>query len=269
MTTQTTLQTPVDGTQVVVDRSGGAAGPTLVWLHGQFGALDGLPGRDTLAEQFDVVEIHLPGWGVADGGDRFDSIGELASVVWWALESMDLGKISIAGHGFGATLAVELAIQQPGSVRSLALAAPFGLFRADDPGVDMFALLPRDLQPHLYSDPKSELVARHFPPPADAYEKGLSSIRRVQTLGSTSRYIFPIPDTNITGRGYRLADVPMRLWFGAQDGVVPVSLAADWQSVFPHAQVEVVDRAGHMVASEHEGFAAELAASIEALGITN
>lgn len=267
MTTRTTLNSPIDGTEVIVDRSGNTDGPALVWLHGQFGALDGLPGRDALGERFDVVEVHLPGWGVAEGGDRFDTIGELASMVWWAIETMGLGPVSLAGHGFGATLAVELAIQQPSAVRSLGLAAPFGFFRADDPGVDMFALIPRDLQPHLYADPSSDIIARHFPPPADAYDKGLAAIRRVQTLGSTSRYLFPIPDTNLVGRAYRVADVPMNIWFGAADGVVPVALADDWQAAFPHAAITVVDGTAHMVAYEHEDFPGELMGSIEALGV--
>lgn len=265
-TTRTTLKTPVDGTEVVIDRSGSVGAPAVVWLHGEFGAIGGVPGRPELDEKFDVVEVHLPGWGVAAGGDAFDTIGDLASSLWWAVESLDLGSVSLIGHGLGAAVAVEMAIQQPGLVRSLSLAAPFGLFREDDTGVDFFALLPRDLQPHLYADVDSPLVAQHFPPPLDAYEKGLASINRVQTLGSTSRYLFPIPDTNVRNRAYRLANVPVSLWFGAQDGVVPVSLAEDWHEVVPHAEVIIVDNAAHMVPYEHDDFVNELRRSLVAHG---
>lgn len=264
MTNRITLNTPVEGTEMVIERTGVDGGPPLVWLHGEFGELSGVPGREQLAAHFDVVEILLPGWGVAAGGDRFDSIGELASAVWWTIESLDLGKVSIAGHGFGATLAVELAIQQPSMVEGLALAAPYGMFRTEDTGVDIFALIPRDLNPHLYADTSSPLVAQHFPPPTDGYEKGLSAIQRVQTLGSTSRYLFPIPDTNLVERSYRLAGVPMTIWFGAGDGAVPVSLAQDWAAAFGHADIKVVDNAAHMVAYEHDGFVEELMSALGA-----
>lgn len=258
------LPTPVPGTEIVIDRSGDAQAPAFVWLHGEFGAIDDVPGRETLDAHADVIEVHLPGYGVAAGGERFDGIAELAHVVWWALEHLEVRRPVLAGHGLGATLAVEMAIQQPTAVEALALANPFGLFRVEDPGVDLFALMPRDLHPHLYADPGAELVNRHFPPPADAYERGLSAIRRVEVLGASSRYLFPIPDTNVTSRAYRLAAIPTTIWFGAADGVVPASLAADWADALPHADVRVVAGAAHMVPYEHPGFAAELCALLPA-----
>jgi pimeloyl-ACP methyl ester carboxylesterase len=206
--------------------------------------------------------VHLPGFGVSPGGDRFDGIGDLASVVWWALEQLGLDRPVLAGHGLGATLAAEMAIQQPTAVAHLALATPFGLFDVDDTGVDVFALIPKDLQPHLYADPASELVLRHFPPAADAYERGLSAIRRVEVLGSTSRYLFPIPDTNVAARAYRLSAVPTTIWFGAADGVVPPSLAFGWSAAVPHADVRTVDGVAHMLPYELGGFADELLAAV-------
>lgn len=257
------LETPVPGTTVTVDRSGEPDGPTLVWLHSEFGALDGAPSRDLLGEQVDLIEVHLPGFGVSSGGDRFDGIADLASVVWWALEQLGVDRPAIAGHGLGATLAVEMSIQQPSMVRHLALAAPFGLFDPDDTGVDLFALMPRDLYPHLYANSTSGLISQHFPPPGDAYERGLAAIRRVEVLGSASRYLFPIPDTNVVARAYRLAGVPTTVWFGDSDGVVPVSLAAAWSAALPGADVRTVAGAAHMLPYEVDGFADELLAAIQ------
>lgn len=261
MTERLELDTPVPGTTIVIDRSGTPMGPSVVWLHGEFGALEGAPQRDRLAEHVDLVELHLPGFGVSPGGDRFDGIGDLATVVWWALEQLDLDRPVLAGHGLGATLAVEMAIQQPSAVRHLALATPFGMFNPDDTGVDVFALMPRDLQPHLYADPASDLIPRHFPPPADAYERGLAAIKRVEVLGSASRYLFPIPDTNVAARAYRLAGIATTIWFGAVDGVVPPSLAAEWSAVVPHADVRTIDGVAHMLPYEADGFADELLAA--------
>ena len=262
MTERLELETPVPGTTIVIHRSGDPGRRAIVWLHGEFGALEGAPGRDRLAEHVDLVEVHLPGFGVSSGGDIFDGIGDLATVVWWALERLGLDRPALAGHGLGATLAVEMAIQQPSAVSHLALATPFGLFDVDDTGVDLFALMPRDLQPHLYADPESELILRHFPPPADAYERGLAAIARVEVLGSSSRYLFPIPDTNVAARAYRLAEIPTTIWFGASDGVVPPSLAAEWSAAVPHADIRLVDEVAHMLPYELVGFVDELLAAV-------
>jgi pimeloyl-ACP methyl ester carboxylesterase len=258
MTERVELDVPIQGTTVVIDRSGDPTKPPLVWLHGEFGAIDTMPDREPLSNHLDLIEVHLPGFGVSSGGDRFDTIGDLALAVWWAVEQLGVDRPVLAGHGLGATVAVEMAIQQPAAVRALALATPFGIFDVDDTGVDIFALIPRDLMPHLYADPSSSLVLDHFPPPADAHERGLAAIHRVVVLGAASRYLFPIPDTNVTGRAYRLADVPTSVWFGSVDGVVPPSLAAAWRAALPHATVSVVDRVGHMLPYESAVFGAEL-----------
>lgn len=252
------LDIPIPGTSLAVDRTGDPSAQTLVWLHGEYGALSGVPGRDALAEHLDVVEVHLPGFCVSPGGDRFDSIADLATATWWALDQLDVGRPVLAGHGLGAALAVEMAIQQASSVAGLALATPFGMFDTDDPGVDFFALMPRDLYPHLYADPASDLVLEHFPPPVDAHDRGLAAIRRVEVLGSTSRYLFPIPDTNVVGRAYRLADIPTTIWFGSADGVVPPSLAGAWSASLPHADVRTVDGMAHMLPYEDADFGAQL-----------
>ena len=258
------LQTPVPGTTFVIDCRGDAGGLDVVWLHGEFGVLDAPPGLERIADHGRVLEVHLPGWGVSEGGDRFDRIEELALATWWAIDRVGVDRPIIAGHGFGGTLAVEMAIQQPLRVRALALAAPFGMFLADDPGVDVFATMQRDVMPALYADASSALVASHFPPVSDAHERGLAAIRRVQVLGATSRYLFPIPDTNIEARAYVLERVPMTIRFGAVDGLVPAAVSRLWSAAFPHASVEVVDGVGHMLPFESLQFAETLAELVEA-----
>ena len=161
----------------------------------------------------------------------------------------------LVGHGIGALLGIELAAQQPDRVRAIVAAAPFGMVDERDPGADFFALLPPDLMPHLYVDPKGELPARHFPPPADAHSKGLSAIRRVIVLGAASRFLFPLPDTGVKRRLYRLAGIPVDLVFGARDGLIPAASRDLWATAMPDAEITVVDDAAHMLPYESDAVA--------------
>ena len=115
------LQHAVLGTTFVIDCRGDAGGLDVVWLHGEFGVLDAPPGLERIADHGRVLEVHLPGWGVSEGGDRFDRIEELALATWWAIDRVGVDRPIIAGHGFGGTLAVEMAIQQPLRVAALVL----------------------------------------------------------------------------------------------------------------------------------------------------
>lgn len=249
-----------------VDESGTPGGEPVVWLHGELGAFDDPPLDAQVLDRCRVLAVHAPGWGTSTGLETFDRIEDLAVAYWWLLDHLGLDGVHLAGHGLGATLAAEIAVQQPQRVRSLTLVAPYGLFREDDTGVDLFGTMPRDLMPSLYAEPAGELAGRHFPAPADAHEKGRASIRRTRVLGAASRFLFPIPDTGIGGRLYRLADVDVTLVWGAQDGLVPVSLAEDWQAHLPAARSIVLDGAAHMVAYERP---AEVSAAVAgaALGV--
>jgi pimeloyl-ACP methyl ester carboxylesterase len=117
--------------------------------------------------------------------------------------------------------------------------------------------------PHVYADPNGPVMAAHYPAPTDAYERGLQAIRRVEVLGSASRFVFPLPDTNIVKRAYRIAGVPMSLVFGERDGVVPPEMAHNWSKVFPSASVRTVAGTAHMTPYESDAVAEEVAAMVK------
>jgi len=249
------VEGPLSGHTFVVEEDGPAGGTPVVYLHGEFGAFADSPLAPTAREGARVLAVHLPGWGESQGGDRFVSLGEMATAIWWLLDTMGVERAVVAGHGIGATVGVEMSIQQPARVLGLCLAAPFGLFRTDDPGVDLFGTLPKELMGSLYENADGPVAAAHFPAPADAHERGLTSIRRVVVLGSASRYLFPIPDTGIADRLYRLRPVRVVIQFGGDDGLVPPALARDWQALLPEASVVVIDGARHMHPYERPDFA--------------
>lgn len=245
------LEAPLPGVHLAVDHAGAASGPVVVWLHGALGAFDDPPFAGTLLATARVLAFHQPGFGVSSGEDSLLSTGDLAHLYWWGLDQLTGAEpVTLVGHGLGAAIAAEMAAMQPGRVAGAVLAAPLGLFDDEVGGADLFALTPGDLARVTYADPAGAVFRAHNPVPADAHDKALAAIRRAQTLGTASRYLYPLPDTGIGARLYRMAPVPTRLLFGALDGVVPAAMAGRWRALLPHAACEVVQDASHMVPYE-------------------
>lgn len=255
------LETPIGG-RLVVEEYGESSATPVIWLHSEFGSFGAPPLGEVLSVSR-VIAPHLPGWGVSTEVRTFRRIDELALLIWWMADELNVDRGALAGHGLGGALAAEMAIQQPARVELLALASPFGIVDAADPGADIFGLTPGDLMPHLYADPAGDVAAGHYPKPADAYESGLAAIRRVQVLGSASRYVFPLPDTDVESRAYRLARVPTSIVFGGRDGVVPAAIAPRWQRAIPHASISIVKEGAHMHPYELPMFADALASSLQ------
>jgi len=257
---------PITGLNFTIDRTASRHGQKIVWIHGEFGEFGQLPFDEKFLESSDLISIHLPGWGLSTGIELFDKIDELAGAMWWAVEQETSEPVILAGHGLGAAIAVEMAIAQPRATVGLVLSNPFGIFNSDYPGCDIFALMPRDVAGHLYFDTSGPLYLQHFPASDDAYERGLISIKRVEVLGAASRFIFPIPDTNIVRRSYRLAGKKMTILFGEKDGAVPPRLATDWAKSFPQAKIVTVQNTAHMTPYESDSLTDELIVMLGDIG---
>lgn len=239
------------GVSIVVDSAGDQASTAVVvWLHSEWGTFDEPPLSEEVLSRARVLVVHQPGWGVSTGEERLFTLADVALAYWTVLDRLGVGSALLAGHGIGATVVAEMTVQQPARVRSALLVAPFGLWDDEVGGEDIFALMPKDALPHLYADVDSDLRMRHFPSTNDPHERGLAGIRRAQTLGPASRYLYPLPETGIRDRLYRMADVPVELIWGAEDGVVPLAMADQWLSLLPRAGKVVVPNAAHMVAYE-------------------
>lgn len=114
-----------------VDRPSGAAShderPTLVMLHGF--ALDSRMWKrqvEMLGEDFRVLTIDLPGFG-----PQARELGEVdaSAAVKRALDAVRVDKAHLLANSFGAAVATDFALQNPGRVRSITLMGPLLLGR--------------------------------------------------------------------------------------------------------------------------------------------
>jgi pimeloyl-ACP methyl ester carboxylesterase len=111
------------GLHVVV----GGDGPPAVLLHGLAGAAQNwLDVAALLAPDHHVVAPDLPGHG-GSPPLRARGIDAFADTVARTLEELETGPAQVAGHSFGAHVALALAARRPDLVRALLLVAPSGI----------------------------------------------------------------------------------------------------------------------------------------------
>ncbi len=89
---------------------GGSGRPVLV-LHHDIGTPDRLPFYDTLAQSFDVLVPHHPGWGKSERPQWMRNVRDIAAAHAWLLGDLGLSDVSLVGLGFGGWVAAEMASQ--------------------------------------------------------------------------------------------------------------------------------------------------------------
>lgn len=98
-------------------------GPAIVLIHGfleNLGMWDEL--SQMLAEQYQIVRIDLPGFGLSDGFTNYSpSMADYASVVLQLCTHLKLKKYNLIGHSMGGYIALEMAAKQHENIRQLVL----------------------------------------------------------------------------------------------------------------------------------------------------
>ncbi|KFU78621.1 alpha/beta fold hydrolase [Amycolatopsis lurida] len=101
----------VNGVAVHVRQDG--AGPPLVLLHGYCGSVHWFDRLTVgLAARHRVIRVDLLGHGCTGGSSGFDAASQ-ARMVAAVLDSLDVEDVLVAGHSFGADVAVALAAISP------------------------------------------------------------------------------------------------------------------------------------------------------------
>ncbi|WP_226702731.1 alpha/beta fold hydrolase [Microbulbifer elongatus] len=111
----------VDGMHVHYRREG--SGPVILLLHGSGSSLhcfDQL--ADSLVENFEVVRLDLPGFGLTGPRrDRDYRIQTFSTFIARFMSALSIERFSVAGNSLGGNVAWNMALDYPGRVESLIL----------------------------------------------------------------------------------------------------------------------------------------------------
>jgi pimeloyl-ACP methyl ester carboxylesterase len=221
-------------------------GPAVVFFHGPWGLTWG-PFLDALAERFTVYAPEHPGTtpGLPDVIYEIDTLWDLVLCYDELLEQLRLSEVVLAGHSFGAMMACEVAAQRPSRARRLVLIDPIGLWRDDWPVTNWMLVGPQELPEYVFRNVESPGAKALFTIPDDPEEGALARTRLTWAMGSTGKFIWPIPDKGLKKRIHRIAATPTLLVWGQDDRLVPRVYAEEFARWLARTQTEVIEEAGH------------------------
>src|SRR6516225_12252757 len=104
----------------------GSGRPVLV-LHHDTGSPERLDFYDELANRFDVLLPHHPGYGKSERPQWLRSVRDVAVMYQSLLAELGIGRPSLIGLGFGGWIAAEMATMAPREFHRLVLVGAMGL----------------------------------------------------------------------------------------------------------------------------------------------
>ena len=237
-----TLSVEVNGFSCRVWKKG--QGPKLGFLAGFGGLPRWIPFLDALARERTVIIPSMPGF---PGGERGHTV--LDSHLDWVLalrhllQKAGLDGADLAGSSVGASFAAEIAAIWPGSVRRLALIAPWGLFDEKEPMTDPWAQRAPEVPELLCADPERWNQLKAEPEGVNSPEWPIEQTRANE---AAARAFWPLGNTRLEKR-LPLIGAPTLLIRGEQDRILPRSYVERFAAaVAGETRITAIPGAGHL-----------------------
>ncbi len=230
----------------------GTGDNAVLLIHGFGGDLDNwLFNAEALSEGASVYALDLPGHGQSTKAVPEPTVAGLAKAVLGFMDTLGIDKAHLVGHSLGGAIAIEVARQAKGRVKSLTLINSAGL----GPEINMdyidgfiSAASRRDLKPaleNLFAD--GSLVSRQMVDDLLKYKRldgvgdALNALRKGIFTNGSQAMILSDP--------LKSAGVPVLVIAGAEDKIIPPAHAKGVAG----AKVEIIESAGHMPQMEQAG----------------
>lgn len=233
-------------------------GRPLLFLHPGEGPQFNRPWLDALAMSHRVIAPSHPGWGGSALPDWLGSVDDLAYLYLDLADSLGLKDAVLAGNSFGGWVAAEIAVRSAAHFAGLLLAAPLGIKTG--------GVLDRDIV-DMHAIPGAEFLRRAYADPGNGdidYTKLPDTELAAVARGREALAVFgwkPYMHNPRLKRWLHRIDIPTRLLWGEQDGIIAQSYVEAWKAEIPAATMETLPNAGHFPHLEQP---AAFAARVEA-----
>lgn len=224
----------------------GGSGSPVVYLHTAGGPRwDQF--LDLLTEHHTVYAPDHPGTGATDRNSIYDveTLWDLVLIYDELLDALQLPSASIIGSSFGGMIACELAAHRPDRVEKMVLIDPIGLWRDDTPVTPYMMLRQDKLIETLFSNLDAQPVKDFLTLPTDPKEQAVAMADAVWALGTTGKFVWPIPDKGLQKRIHRITASTLIIW-GAEDRLIAPVYAREFADQIANSKVELIEGAGHV-----------------------
>jgi pimeloyl-ACP methyl ester carboxylesterase len=233
--------------------SRGGKGPPLVVLHRDIGTLERLPFYDALARDHEVFVPHHPGYGQSPRPDWVMNVRDIAAIYRTMLGNLGLEDATLIGLGFGGWIAAEMATFAPHHSKRLVLVGPMGVKPPQGEILDQALVSYIEYVKAGFHDPK-------------AFEQTYGALLTTEQLVqwdlcremsfrvAWKPYMYNDSLPNLL-RGVQARTLVVH---GADDRIVPSSVAELYAERLPRATRVAVPEAGHLIEMEQPEKLAQL-----------
>src|SRR6266699_2474878 len=233
-------------------RKGGTGDPLLL-LHHDVGSLDRLPFYDALARRFTVYLPSHPGYDGTERPTWLRSVRDIAVMYHALLASLELGRVSLVGLGFGGWIAAEMATMSPQAIRRLVLVGAMGVKPVHGEIFDQAIVSYIDYVRAGFED--QGVFDRLFgaEPPTSLLEQW--DLNREMTFRIAWKpYMYSPTLPHLLGG----VQTPALIVWGRGDKVVPLACGEAYAKALPRSRLAVVVGSGHFVDMEQPEALAKL-----------
>ena len=178
------------------------------------------------------------------------------------IKHMGLEGVHLAGSSMGGWIALEMAVRNTASIRSLTLSAPAGIHVKGLTKGDLFMWSPEETMRQLLHDPQmAEKAIAALPEGVEADPVFLKNRSTTAKLLWSPRLYNP----HLYKWLHRI-DVPTLIVWGREDKLLPVGYAEAYANLIPDAQTAILDACGHLPYLEQAGRFVELVRETAARG---
>jgi pimeloyl-ACP methyl ester carboxylesterase len=240
----------IAGTKMHFSRAG--RGRPMLVLHHDIGTPDRLPFYDKLAEKFDVVIPHHPGWGKSERPQWLRSPRDIAAMENWLLTELGLKDVTLVGLGFGGWIAAEMASQAPTAFHRLVLLGAMGIKPPEGDIADQAIVSYLDYPKAGFHDQAA--FARVYGDVSTDQLEAWDICREMSFRTAWKPYMYSQTLPHLLG-GVRS---PALVIWGDDDRIVPISAGHAYTRALRNATMTTVANCGHFAEMEKPDEVAKL-----------
>jgi pimeloyl-ACP methyl ester carboxylesterase len=249
-----------NGVNTYVERLG--AGKPLVLIHGLGTPSVWMHVQQQLSQSFDVIIVHLPGFGLSDPPTSLLTTEDHAHLIKEVLDKLQVQQVSIAGISYGGQVAATFCQFYPEHAERLVLICSSGLmkrfqwlrfpfFRGIISAVAALSVfrsktLVRLSNRVLYYNPQKqppEIVSQF-------YNTMQQKERRASWFQCAWNAAYPAGNFPVN---LSTLNIPTLILWGRNDRVIPVKHASEFQQRIKESELKIFEECGHALPVEEPG----------------